>query len=60
MKYRTLQRLYGVILLIFCAIVVALAYLGTTPEERDITPVLLLAPLGLYLIFTTQKVVCNF
>lgn len=50
------QRVCGIILLVACVGFLVLAWHGTTLEERDITPVVMLAPLGLYLIFTKQKV----
>lgn len=46
------QRLVGVCLLLICAIVVVIALSGHSPAEKDATPVLLLAPLGGYLLFT--------
>ena len=46
------QRLVGVGLLLICAVVILMALSGTTPADRDATPVLLIAPLGGYLIFT--------
>jgi hypothetical protein len=48
------QRLAGFALVVICVLFVALASQGTTTEERDITPVALLLPLGIYAL-TTKK-----
>lgn len=51
------QKLLGVVLLIACALILWLASTGTTPTDRDATPILFLGPLGLYLIFTKHIVI---
>jgi hypothetical protein len=56
-KWRIYQMFIGIGLLIFCGIMVEMARTGLTVEDRDITPVLLFGPLGLYLIFTRKKVI---
>jgi len=56
-KWRICQILMGISLLILCGIIVAMANTGLTVEDRDITPVLLFGPLGLYLIFTKKKII---
>ncbi len=56
-KWRIYQILIGIGLLILCRIIIAMAKTGLTVEDRDITPVLLFCPLGLYLIFTKKKVI---
>ena len=56
-KWRIYQILMGIGLLIICGIMVEIARTGLTVEDRDITPVLLFGPLGLYLIFTQKKVI---
>ena len=56
-KWRIQQILMGIGLLIICGIIVQMARTGLTVEDRDITPVLLFGPLGLYLIFTRKKVI---
>lgn len=48
------QKLMGVSLLVICAILLALCSTGKTVEDQDATAVVLLAPLGLYLIFTKE------
>jgi hypothetical protein len=40
----------GLLLFVACALILVLASIGTTPEERDITPVLFLLPLGIHLV----------
>lgn len=50
------QRTYGVILILICVLIVVMAAQGTTPEERDVTAILFLLPLGIYAIFTKQKI----
>ena len=47
------QRLMGAGLLAISAAMAALAWMGSTPEERDITAAVLLAPLGVWLLVTT-------
>jgi hypothetical protein len=56
-KWRICQMLIGIGLLILCGIMVAMAKTGLTVEDRDITPVLLFGPIGLYLVFTKKKVI---
>lgn len=48
------QRLLGLALVVICVLFVALASQGTTTEERDVTSVVLLLPLGIYAM-TTKK-----
>ena len=50
------QRLMGAGLLAISAAMAALAWIGSTPEERDITAVVLLAPLGVWLLATKEYV----
>ena len=49
------QKFMGIVLLVVCAIIIALASQGTTPEDQDISVVLLLIPLGLGMIFTREN-----
>lgn len=51
------QKILGLVLIVISALVVCVAATGTTPEERDITAVLVTAPLGLYLMFTKNIVI---
>ena len=50
------QRLMGAGLLAISAAMAALAWMGSTPEERDITAAVLLAPLGVWLLATKEYV----
>jgi len=56
-KWRIQQILMGIGLLIICGFIVQMARTGLTVEDKDITPVLLFGPMGLYLIFTRKKVI---
>lgn len=55
MKMRE-QRLIGAALVIMSGILFAMACGGTTPEDRDVTALLLTLPLGLYMIFVDSYV----
>lgn len=50
------QKLMGIALIAICALMFWLASTGVTPEEKDCTAVLLIAPIGLYL-FSKQIVI---
>lgn len=50
------QRLIGALLVIISGIVIVIAFLGTSPEDRDVTFVLFTLPLGLYMIFTKEYI----
>ncbi len=52
---RIKQKIMGVLLLAACAVMIAAASQGTTPQDRDCSVVLLLAPLGLGMIFTREN-----
>ena len=49
---RKRQIAIGIILLLCSAVIIAMASAGPTMEERDITPIVFIAPLGVYLICT--------
>ena len=51
------QKLMGLGLLVVCAFVLWLCSTGTTPEDQDATVVVLLAPLGLWMLFTKEIVI---
>lgn len=51
------QKLMGLVLLVICAFVLWLCSTGTTPEDQDATAVVLLAPLGLWMLFTKDIVI---
>ena len=52
------QKLMAIGLLLVCAVVLWLCSTGTTPEDQDATVVVLLAPLGLWMLFTKEIVIC--
>ncbi len=57
MSKRAEQKLMGVGLLLICAVVLWLCSTGTTPDDQDATAVVLLAPLGLWMLFTKEIVI---
>ena len=57
MSKRTEQRLMGIGLLLICAFVLWMCSTGVTPEDQDATAVVLLAPLGLWMLFTKEIVI---
>lgn len=57
MSKRCEQKLMGIGLLLICLIVLWLCSTGTTPEDQDATAVVLLAPLGLWMLFTKEIVI---
>jgi len=46
------QKLYGLLMLALCGLVLWMCSTGTTPEDQDATAVLLIAPLGIWMIFS--------
>lgn len=52
------QRLMGLGMLAICVFIVAMALTGTTIKDRDVTPVILLAPLSIWLLSTRKVVIC--
>ena len=57
MSKRFEQKLMAIGLLLVCAVVLWLCSTGTTPEDQDATAVVLLAPLGLWMLFTKNIVI---
>lgn len=51
------QRIIGLVLLACCGLILWLCSTGQTPEEQDATAVVMLAPLGLWMLFTKQIVI---
>jgi len=51
------QKLIGLAILALCALLLWVCSTGVTPEDRDGTAVLLLAPMGFYLIFSKDVVI---
>jgi len=54
---RAEQKLMGIGLLLICAVVLWLCSTGTTPEDRDAAAVVLMAPLGLWMLLTKEIVI---
>lgn len=52
------QRIMGILLLAVCVMNIVFACNGKTVEDKDCTPILLFAPMGFYLLFTKQIVIC--
>ena len=48
------QKLMGIILLLCCAVVLWLCSTGIGLDDRDCTAVVLLAPIGLWMLFSKQ------
>lgn len=46
------QKLYGLLMLALCGLVLWMCSIGTTPEDQDATVILLIAPMGLYMLFS--------
>lgn len=57
MSKRVEQKLMGIGLLLICAVMLWLCSTGTTPEDCDATAVVLMAPLGLWMLFTKEIVI---
>ena len=51
------QRLYGIGITLLCAAALWVASTGTSIEDRDCTAVLLIFPLGIYVLFTRKVVI---
>lgn len=51
------QRLYGIGIILLCALALLVASTGTSIEDRDCTAVLLILPLGIYSLFTRKVVI---
>ena len=54
------QRFYGLIIILLCLVFILMAMQGNTSGEKDITPVILLLPLGLYMIFSKKYLLHQF
>lgn len=53
------QKLYGLLMLALCGLVLWFCSTGTTPEDQDATAILLIAPMGLYMLFSKQICICG-
>ena len=49
------QRLCGIALLLICVFIVWMCSTGETPEDKDVTAVLLFAPIGFALLFSKDE-----
>lgn len=56
-KKMLLQRVLGLGLIAMCALILWVASTGKSVEDRDATAVLLLAPIGFYLLFTKNTAI---
>lgn len=52
-----LQKFCGLVLIAMSILLLYMAINGTTLEERDATVVLMIAPIGLYLLFSKTVIV---
>ncbi len=50
------QRIMGAVLVLLSIVILISAAAGRTPAEQDATIVLLILPLGLYMIFTKNYI----
>ena len=50
-----MNKLYGVLLLILCVVFAIIATNGTAAKDNDVTVLVLLVPMSLYLIFGEKK-----
>lgn len=51
------QRLYGIGIILLCALALLVASTGTSIEDRDCTAVLLILSLGIYSLFSRKVVI---
>ncbi len=56
-RKRREQRLMGLVLLILCGVILWVCSTGKTVEDQDAGAVFLLAPMGLYMLFTRDIVI---
>lgn len=56
-RKRREQRLMGLVLLILCGVILWVCSIGKTVEDQDAGAVFLLAPMGLYMLFTRDIVI---
>ncbi len=52
-----LQKLYGLAMIAMCIMIMSIAYSGEVVEGRDVTSVILFAPMGFYLLATKNIVI---
>lgn len=56
-KKLTEQRLMGLAIILCCVLMLWLCSTGTTPADRDGTAIVLLAPMGIWMLVTKQIVI---
>ena len=52
------QRILAIVMLVICAVILLMAATASSPSGHDITPVILLAPVSIWMMFTKQLVIC--
>lgn len=56
-KKLIMQKVMGLVLLLICGVVIMTASTGANSADKDVTPILILVPLGLYLVFTKRVII---
>lgn len=56
-KKLIMQKVMGLLLLLICGVVIMMASTGVNSADKDVTPILILVPLGLYLVFTKRVII---
>lgn len=56
-KKLIMQKVMGLLLLLICGVVIMMASTGANSADKDVTPILILVPLGLYLVFTKHVII---
>lgn len=56
-KKLIMQKVMGLVLLLICGVVIMMASTGANSADKDVTPILILVPLGLYLVFTKHVII---
>lgn len=56
-KKLIMQKIMGLVLLLICGVVIMMASTGANSADKDVTPILILVPLGLYLVFTKSVII---
>lgn len=52
------QKLIGLGMLLLCVIAILVASAGITPEDKDISVVILFAPIAIYMLVTKKIIIC--
>lgn len=51
------QKVMGLLLLLICGVVIMMASTGANPADNDVTSILILGPIGLYLILAKRVII---